>query len=343
MSDEPVSSARKEYLLDRIRRMTTDDTIIADVIQQACGVPLQEKVRITEGFSNEVYAVTTRDGQRVIVRIHWYESPYFESEQWALARCAQHDLPTPRILLVQHHMPGGTPRSICVETRLEGVTLRSFLTAETRPQDQARRLLSEAGGLLARVHTVPTVGFGRINALGVALAPSWEAYIRRTSPDLIRRAAQNVGIVAQDVTDACRLSQEYQRMWAHTQPCLLHGDLSLQHLMVHQDHISGMIDFEFPESGDPAMDLAYWGYWDAFHGSSFPVEWLLEGYHQHTPIDAAFRLRLAGSRLQLSLDKLSYHGVRDYGSPGMREFLQTSFQRDLKAIRDHVAYWRPHE
>jgi hypothetical protein len=125
-------------------------------------------------------------------------------------------------------------------------------------------------------------------------------------------------------------------LWVAIKPSLLHGDVSVQHLMAHQDHISGMIDFEFPASGDGAMDLAAWGYWDGFHGDSHPLEWLLEGYEQHASLDTTFGVRLPGCRLQLSLDKLAYHGINDPNTPGMREFLQASFQRDLNSMRSSM-------
>lgn len=337
MSNQGTASSYDAYRLERRRFMTSDDTIIATAIQQACGAPPREKTRITEGFSNEVYAVTTMTDQHVIVRIHWYATPYFEAEQWALRQCSQRGLKTPHILLVQNNLPGDIPRSLCVETRLEGMTLHTFIAMNPSAADQVQRLLQEAGGILAQVHAVRTSGFGRINGQGIADAPSWAAYIQHITSNETYCAAQNVGIAQVDVAEASTLLQQYSHLWAQFQPCLLHGDFSLQHLMVHQNHISGVIDFEFPESGDPAMDLAYWGYWDWFHGvSSFPVKWLLAGYHKHTPLDSTFRCRLLGCRLQLSLEKLMYHGIHDYDTPGMRTFLQASFQRDLELLRNWV-------
>jgi aminoglycoside phosphotransferase (APT) family kinase protein len=330
------TSSYEQYRFERLRLMTTNDTIIANAVKRACGVPLHQKTRITEGFSNEVYAASTIDDQYVIVRIHWYESPYFEAEQWALQQCAQRGLPTPKMVFLQHHIPGDIPRSLCVETRLEGVTLHSLLATVSPPADQTCQLLNEAGSLLAQVHQIPTVGFGRINGHGIAEASSWQAFIERTPREQVYQAAQHIGILASDVTAAYRVLQHYSGLWATIKPCLLHGDVSLQHFMVHQNHISGMIDFEFPASGDPAMDLAAWGYWDAFHGDSFPVDWLLAGYKQQPLDDMTFRLRLLGCRLQLSLEKLAYHGNQDKDTPGMREFLQASFQRDLDMMRNCV-------
>ncbi len=41
-------------------------------------------------------------------------------------------------------------------------------------------------------------------------------------------------------------------------PCLLHGDLSRDHILVEQGHITGVIDFGDLMMGDPALDWAGW-------------------------------------------------------------------------------------
>src|SRR5262245_16082680 len=108
----------------RIAAMTSPDEVIAAAVVAACGTPLAHKVRITEGFSNEVYAADTIDSQSVIVRIHWYQqAPHFEAERWALARCAEVGIAAPRLLWLSHLPVGDDIHSVCVETRLPGATL----------------------------------------------------------------------------------------------------------------------------------------------------------------------------------------------------------------------------
>ena len=40
-------------------------------------------------------------------------------------------------------------------------------------------------------------------------------------------------------------------------PALVHGDCAFTNILVHQDHIAGLLDWEFAHIGDPAEDLAY--------------------------------------------------------------------------------------
>jgi aminoglycoside phosphotransferase (APT) family kinase protein len=342
MDNKQPSDSYDDQRMERHRAMTSPASIVAKAVLEACGSPIRTKTRITEGFSNEVYAVTATNGQRVVVRIHWYGSPghggsHFEPERWALAQCARIGLPTPQILLLKSDESTDPPRSICVETHLYGTTLHSLLKQGHLDAGQARPIVAEAGTLLARLHTLPAHGFGRIDGRGVGVAPGWEAYVHRTPVAQPHRAARNVGIDPTEVDDARHLLYSHRDLWQDLAPRLLHGDYSPQHILVREGRVRGIIDPEFPQSGDPAMDLAYWGYWGAFHGTSLPLPWLLEGYRRHTPVDAAFEMRIAACRLQLTLDTLSYHGIQDRESAPMRAFLRACFRRDLQAMRQYAA------
>jgi aminoglycoside phosphotransferase (APT) family kinase protein len=339
MDDPSLKVEYENYRQERIRAMTSPDDLINQIVERAAHSPLANKVRVTEGFSNEVYQATTEDGQRLIVRIHW-DSPHFEPETWALKRCEAIDLPAPRILLLEQDLPGDVPRSACVETYLPGRTLHSLLEEQVYLPQDCRTLLIELGALLARLHTIPTRGFGRIDGNGTGAARTWANYLHTQTDQQLLKATENIGIDLDQVRVASRLLADQLPMWEPVQPRLLHGDISLSHVMVDQDHVCGLIDFEFPRSGDPAMDLAYWGCWDAYGGFSLPLEWILAGYRQKAEVEAAFLFRITACRLQLSLELLRYHGIQDANSPGMRAYLQERFQRDLRAMeREGDYYW----
>jgi len=117
----------KRELMARIKALTSSDELITRVIERAGYSPPFAKVRITEGFSNEVYRVKTASNQELIVRIHWYESPYFAPEAWALTQCETYGIQSPRFLYLEQNLPGDIPRSVCIETVLPGRTLHSLL------------------------------------------------------------------------------------------------------------------------------------------------------------------------------------------------------------------------
>lgn len=215
---------------ERIRATTSPDSFIAAMVKRASGSSLRAKARITEGFSNEVYAVETVDGQHLIVRIHWYQdTPHFEAERWALARCAEVGLPAPRLLLLHHEPVGDELHSVCVETRLAGQTLYRLLTSGTLRPTEARPLLEEAGQLLQRLHAVSTTGYGRIDAEGRGASPKLKFMLTTE----MMRGARTIGLSDQESAHAAQFLEQAPLSWQAGDPKLLHGDLSPQQLMVN--------------------------------------------------------------------------------------------------------------
>lgn len=316
--------------------MTSTDEEVAQAIQVACGSPIQHKARLTEGNSNEVYEVSTMDGQEVIVRIHWYTSPYFENEKWALEQLRRENLSVPHILYVEHNLPGSIPRSLSIQSRLKGRSLQSLVNERTISEEDLRSLLFEAGKLLRRIHVLPTKGFGRIDFRGNGQEESWEqAYIKNLPTERVYTAATNVGLSNVVVREAIRLLIEYAELGKDVTPCLLHGDFGIQNILVDNGAITGLIDFEFCESGDPAKEAPMNNKdWDVFFGREpVPSEWLWDGYIQSGPLDESFGKRMLWFSLLNSLGGLSWHGINDKDNPRFVKFLKEQFPKDLDRVQ----------
>jgi aminoglycoside phosphotransferase (APT) family kinase protein len=320
---------------ERIRILTSPASTVTEAVVEACGSEPSQVTRLVEGFSNEVYAVTTCRGDEVIVRIHWWSSPYFEEECWALAQCHLIGLPIPQILLLRHDLPGDVPRVICVETRLPGQTLSTTLSSGQIDISETSSLLVTVGAWFAHLHGIQTTGWGRINAHGQGQAATWTQQVEGSAQDA-SRAASLLGLAPEDVREALHLLQGHARLLEGISPRLLHGDLSPQQILVNEGKVSGLIDFEFPRSGDPAWELAYWDYYTGrrpFRGVRLPTSWLLEGYQQVTALDAGFEDRITFWRVALGLELLAYHGIRDDQEPAFLLFLLHQFVQDLEDLR----------
>jgi aminoglycoside phosphotransferase (APT) family kinase protein len=320
---------------ERIRMMTSPASTVTEAVIEACGSAPSQVTRLTEGFSNEVYAVRTRHGDEVIVRIHWWSSRYFEEESWALAHCRQLGLPTPQILLLRQNPSGDPPRVICVETRLPGQTLATLLASGQVSIPDTYPLLVAAGALLVQLHEIQTTGWGRINALGQGPAAHWTEQVADSTQDA-SRAASLLDLAQGDVPEALHLLQVHARLLKEVSPRLLHGDLSPQQILVSEGRVSGLIDFEFPRSGDPAWEFAYWDYYTGrrpFRGARLPTSWLREGYQQASALDATFEGRITLWRVALGLELLAYHGIRDDQEPAFLRFLCQQFLQDLEELR----------
>lgn len=338
MSSSDLEREKKE----RIQLITSPKQDIAWIVKEACNSDIRDKERITVGYSNEVYAITTQSGQEAIVRIHWYESPYFENEKWALERLANEGLPVPQVLYLSHHLPGDIPRSVCVETRLVGESLETLIAAGSITSKELRPLLFDLGKLLRKLHAVSMAGFGSIKANGRGEAQTWqEAYVTGLPRESAHEAAWHVGLPEKIITESIDLLIHFAALGDKVLPCLLHGDFNLQNVMVLNGQITGLIDFEFCESGDAAKEVPFGKLdsdgWSRFFGRQpIPSEWILEGYFDGIPADETFAQRMMWFRLANSLGGLAYHGVNDKDNARFMNFLRQQFPRDLTKVREYL-------
>ena len=326
----------------RIQLITSLDQDIEDIVQAACNSAIRYKERITVGYSNEVYAITTHKGQEVIVRIHWYESPYFENEKWALERLANEGLPVPRIVYLAHHLPGEIPRSACVQTRLAGESLETMIASASITEAELHPLLFNLGQLLRRVHAVSMTGFGHIKTNGQGTASTWrQAYLTELPRERAYKAAVHVGLQPNIIVEAIDLLTQYAELGDKVRPCLLHGDFNLQNVLVADGQITGLIDFEFCESGDAAKEVPLGkrdsGGWSRFFGRQpIPSQWMADGYFDGIPLDETFEKRMMWFRLANSFSGLAYHGVNDKDNVRFMNFLREQFPRDLAKMQEYL-------
>jgi fructosamine-3-kinase len=196
-------------------------------------------------------------------------------------------------------------------------------------------VLVQAGAALARLHSIRTEGFGPLDPTGRGEGVSWADFVpdRAALPQLLAAAAR-AGFDQADVTEAVERLEVHRPFWevfwARTAPRLLHGDLKPQHIMVSDGRFAGFIDFEFPHSGDPAADLAHWDY---YHGDALPTAWLLEGYGPALAADKSWPTRRLLHRVQHSLSKLRWHGLRDAPGSPFLELVRVRLSHDLQDLR----------
>lgn len=206
-------------------------------------------------------------------------------------------------------------------------------------EEDLHKLLFEAGKLLKRLHGIPTAGFGRLNSEGRGHADSWrQAYWKEMSFEKAYEASKNVGMSVASVERTIQLLQEYSTVGENVRPCLLHGDFSPQNILVEDGKISGILDFEFCSSGDPAREVPcrpeeFPDWWDSFLGRQLlPKEWMLNGYFQEGQLDKSFERRQMWFSLWGCFQGFCYHGVNDCKDSKMMAFLRERFQRDLETV-----------
>ncbi|MCX6705527.1 MAG: phosphotransferase, partial [Candidatus Woesebacteria bacterium] len=97
---------------------------------------------------------------------------------------------------------------------------------------------------------------------------------------------------------------ENKEMFKIDEAYLLHGDFGPKHLLIVDNHVTGILDFEGAKGGDPIRDLAWLNF---FYGDSFSIDWLKVGYKNKDIFDENFDLKMKLYRLHLGLDLLEYY------------------------------------
>lgn len=275
---------------------TTPDAIINDLVHSASGSAVRARSRIVGGEGNEVWSISTRAGDDLIVRVSHRTT--FTTEQWATEQARGVGVPVPEILLVDNRVSvGDTHLAIWIHRKIQGQALDTLQNKHT-----IRRLTEDAGELLARIHSVHTTDRGPIDAQGRGLLRSFSEVLRWD--DRAADAALVNGVSQADIDHATYLVESHEHLWA-TPPRLLHGDWLTEHVLVRDDSVVGIIDFGNTRTGDPAYDIAYWQFfWDT---DKYPLSCLLDGYRRAGDVGHHFDLRMHLCRLGLSMRALAYY------------------------------------
>jgi len=285
---EVVSSGDSEDIVAWQAAWNTPAHVLESVVRRAAGSSVMRDERILEGHGNEVHAVSTADGQNLIVRISRAPGPVFERESWPVAAVRAVGIPAPEILLIDHIDVGDEEIAIQVQQRMPGRSVYRLFGEIS--DERLAQLTRHAGQVLAAVHAVRPPGPGPINPQGEPCAvpplPS-EAVIAA----LVER---NTKLVDEGL-DAVLLEAPVEAIATRATVldeapvCLIHGDWRTTNVLSDGNAVTGVVDWEGARGGDPAFDFA--GVRSVrSRARSTSTELLVEGY------------RAAAGRLDSSFD-----------------------------------------
>ncbi len=301
-----LESSYQKYIIKKHSGFNTPHQLVKKAVVKATGSILIKKTRIVEGEINEVYDVLTKDGINVIVRISRSDDPSFEAEQKAIELALNAGVPAPKVLLIDKVLTEDKQLTFCIEEKLEGVPLK--LLMKTSEKKDLKPLITEAGEILSKIHSVKVESFG--NLKNNLQHKTWGDFIFHLEhiKEKIIDSAKKADISSILINETFLLLRKYDEMFQLNQAKLLHGDFSPKHLLVKDNHIVGIIDFENAKGGDPIRDIAWVNY---FYGESFSIEYLKLGYSDKSIFDNNFDLKMKLYRLHLSLDLINYYGTEN--------------------------------
>ena len=316
------------WLADPSRTGTSDPAVITRAIDRATGNRPEHIERLLHGETNEVYDITTANGQRVVLRIGRYPHSLFPAEQWALAAAAQQGASVPEVLLVDELEAESESLAVCVQRHAGGWPVQQ-LASDAAAAEPYEAVVIEAGRHLARVHRVETSGFGfPLDANGHGPDTSWADFLSMPArgPEWYRPAAEQAGYDRDRFDRAIRLLDEHAAIYEGA-PRLVHGDFGAKHVLATSDgDFRALIDFEVCRGGDPAYDIAAWDFY--FH-NTLRTDWLLSGYQEVGDLGPELDLRLSLYRLLLAIRLL---GQSMNGFTGFVPRATKTIDRELAAL-----------
>ncbi len=268
------------------------------------------------GCSNACFLVN----ENFVVRFQVTERPRhkFRTEQIAYNLLRDSDLPIPEVVVLDESRTL-VPYAFLITTRLPGETVYDSWNGLDRSAQQ--RLAFEAGQYLALLHRHTLPAFGSLSQLATDSFPAWTAYLEDYVTQNVRQAREEDLLDATTTTRLEQLLVRFQPLLAEvTTGSLLHRDYHFENLLQQEGRITGIIDFEWALSGDPAFDCRIDETLAECPGSVAPF---YAGYAGVSPLGAHHRLKVALYRLLLCLECIAGWG-RD---PKAADWMPNEYRR----------------
>ena len=250
MNNEIPKSDYEIFREEKHESLNAPHAVIVDAAEKATGASVSSEKRIIAGETNEVHEITTDDGGEVIVRIYHGEKPKFERERWAIEQCKASGVPVPEVLLVEESKREGSTLFVCVESKVEGVSLGNIPEiTEPKNSERLKELLYKTGEQLSTIHSISTNGFGSLDKNGQGKYDSVQSLLTEDqfrNPENILSESK-LKITDHDTVQLVNRAHEIIIAQADSLPVispkLLHGDFGPQHILIKDGEISGVIDF----------------------------------------------------------------------------------------------------
>lgn len=282
-----VSEEYDEHLASLHDAWTTPRTVVAGLVTEVTDAAVLDIGRIVAGEQNEVYDVTLTGAPSLIVRISHVRPEAHDREAWVIGQCAARGIPAPRVHALRRVEIGGELLSMIVMDKLPGERLCDVDLDEV----DVRLVLGDVGAWLRELHSIPVQGFGYLDGRGVGELATMADWLAGLTPEAraFEEAGRSVGLEVATIRGWLREIVD-SLLAAPPRVALIHNDLQPNHVLVHDGHLSGIIDFGEVAAEPAANDFAKW---DFSEGERFPVEWIQDGYGDASlfqpPNDRAYR------------------------------------------------------
>jgi aminoglycoside phosphotransferase (APT) family kinase protein len=314
MTDEAVDMPTAEAVIDSVRS--------ALPALQVDGLPTLKPC-----YANDVWFLATSAGTVVakVRRIPEEDPVQILGQERALTWLAEIDFPTPELLYLEPESETLGGRQLSILRFIEGQPADECFDLLT--PDEQRDLFRDFGAIVGRLHALDLPAFaGWVDDSGNPHT-TWADVLRhmlREAVDELVQADPGHGIPV-DLTDhATAVLGPAIDTIAEPTPRLVHRDLHLGNLMVHNGRANGLLDFEMVREWDPRWDFPKIGE-KVFTPFPDSTAQFARGYGEHVP------------------DQQEESGMRDWLYTGFRHLACAADYLDGNAAYaqapQHLATW----
>lgn len=234
------------------------------------------------GTFHRVYRINTKAG-KFIVKLNAFPDQFadlsFVSDLWIQALLAQHRLPHLDIMAVDVTREFvGT--EIQIQREITGITAYEMYSRK----NLSVSVVQELGKRIAKIHTISCSGFGPLSIASLTnyteargLHRTWFDYLETKLDDHVEYCIRQGILKSTSLQVWQKLLKTIKRKVNVNRGSLLHGDIANHNILVHNDSVRVLIDWEDAILGDPVYDVAYWG--TASFGHEDWVAGFLKGYY----------------------------------------------------------------
>jgi aminoglycoside phosphotransferase (APT) family kinase protein len=290
----------------------TPETIQAIWDQHGLG-KIETLTRPARGIVNHTLIVNDAYVIRfdVLEDYDWPGISRYAGEKWAYETLRGSDVPVPEVIAYDTSK-SLAPYDYLILTKLPGKTVHDSLVDLTA--EAQHKIAYRMGEYLATIHSYqyPADGFGLLFnvAAGVRMA-DWADYVAYFFQDYIGQV-RKIDLLSEEIFTRIEVVREKMRplLAAVQRGQLVHGDYHFSNLLQHDGQLTGVIDFEWAQSGDPSWDFrvdddletASPGSSDAFY-AGYISRRTLPDYHAE---------RVALYRVGLYLDYLTFEDKSEH-------------------------------
>ena len=155
---------------------------------------------------------------------------------------------------ITHRAPGGGERGFFVMERVRGLVPMPHTVTSLIPDDGRRRKLGvDIATEMARLHSADPRGMG-LDALGAVPDP---ADVGRLENDSWAQVYRGLDVVRIPVIDLALAWLDHRSDLVSGRVALVHNDFRVGNLVVEDDQIAGVLDWETAHFSDPVADIAW--------------------------------------------------------------------------------------